>query len=54
VQRGFGGILLGHDVEDHAPQDCEVVWAIAQSASVLVLAHDNIEPLVRLVFDTLT
>ena len=25
-------------------EDSEVVWSIAQSSSVLILVHDNIEP----------
>src|SRR5208283_472062 len=39
----FGGILL-HHVQRHVSQHREVVWPVAQSAPVLILVHDDIEP----------
>jgi hypothetical protein len=46
AHRAFGSLLL-HGVERHMTEDGEVVWSIAQSSSVLILVHDNIEPPVK-------
>src|SRR5258707_10978529 len=46
AQRAFASLLL-HGVERHMTEDGEIVWSIAQSSSVLILVHDDIEPPVK-------
>jgi hypothetical protein len=46
----LGGISL-HDVQRDLPQNRDVVWAVAQSALVLMFIRHDIEPPVQAAFD---
>jgi hypothetical protein len=46
----LGGISL-HDVQRDLAQNRDVIWAVAQSAPVLMFIHHDIEPPVRAAFD---
>jgi len=51
TQRSFGGVLL-HDVQRHVAQHGQIVWAVVETGSVLILVHGDIKPPMQSVFDT--
>ena len=49
-ERSFFGVLL-HDVQGHVAENCKIMGSVSQTASVLILVEDDVEPPVQPIFD---
>ena len=50
AERAFLTVFL-HDVQDHVAGNGEMLGAVTQPASVLILVHGDVEPPVQAIFD---
>src|SRR5208283_347801 len=48
---GKSGAIFSHDVQGHVAENGEIVGTVSQTAPVLILVHDDIEPPVQPIFD---
>src|SRR3981081_4058696 len=48
-ERSFFGVFL-HDVQGHVAENCQIVGAVSQTASVLILVQNDVEPPAQPIF----